>query len=119
MPHVLVCEGHDAVNRLLCELLVRQGFRCSTATTPAEAESVLARRRVDLIILDIVYPRGDSGLTLLERAHREGIRALVVTAHPTTDLGEDVRVVRKPFAVTRLLAAIRELLDEAALPSGE
>ena len=116
MPHVLVCEGHDAVNQLLCEVLVREGFGCSAAATPAEAESALERQYVDLVILDIAYPHGRSGLPLLERARRDGIKAIVVTAHPTAHLAEDVRVIRNPFPIARLRAAIREVLADQLAP---
>jgi DNA-binding response OmpR family regulator len=111
MPHVLVTERHEAVNRLLCEVMIRAGYRCSGARSPAEAECVLAAGDVDLIVLEASYPDGGSDLELLELAHGCGVKAIVVTAHPVS-LPEDVPVVRKPFAVGRLLAVARELVGD-------
>jgi DNA-binding response OmpR family regulator len=114
---VLITEGHEAVSRLLCELMVRHGYRCSSVDSPAEAESVLASGDVDLLILEASYPGGRSGIPLLELARKLGIKAIVVTSHPVS-LPEDVPLVRKPFTVNRLLAVARELVPAPIEPSG-
>jgi DNA-binding response OmpR family regulator len=117
MPHVLITEGHEAVNRLLCELMMRNGYRCTAALSPADAECVLAAGGVDLLIVEALFPGGESGLPLLELARQRGIKTIVVTAHPVS-LPADVPVVCKPFTINRLLAIVRELVAPSLETSG-
>lgn len=65
LAEVLIVD--DEVNSLtgLAELVSREGFSTSTATTLAEARACISRRRPDLVLLDLTLPDGD-GLELLE-----------------------------------------------------
>lgn len=76
---VLVVEDHGAMSRGIELLLHREGMEVAgTASTVAEARSLLDRRGVDVVVLDVDL-QGDDGRVLIEAAHLAGARVLLYT----------------------------------------
>src|SRR4029434_7433783 len=61
--HILIVDDDREIRRLLAEYLEKNGLRVTTARDGKEMRRVLARERVDLIVLDVMLP-GDDGLKL-------------------------------------------------------
>jgi PAS domain S-box-containing protein len=111
--HVLVVEDSAVLRELASRLLRQAGYTVSMAGEPAE---VLAHGidGVDLIVSDIVMP----GMSGPEMVRRLGTSVPVVYASGYSD--EHLReieesgspLVEKPYTRDRLLAAVREALDE-------
>ncbi len=123
-PHALIVEDDESALESLSELVGRQGFSTSTATTLERARDLLSRRPPALLLLDLQLPDGN-GLDLLDDVGEESdIEVVLVTAHATVETA--VAAVRqgvtdyltKPIDVTRLKAVLanvaraRELRDE-------
>lgn len=93
------------------------------ARTGEEARTLTRQHQPDLVITDLVVPRGD-GLTLLDelRDLSDGPLPTIVVgrkdqlAQLRTLLGsrEDVRLLAKPFLPDQLLSALRAEQGEAA-----
>lgn len=119
MANVLVVDDTKNIRTLLTQCLTFEGHAVSTASHGAEALDILARRRFDLIFLDVRMPEL-SGTEVLRKMRRMGVAAPVVmiTAFGTvknavecTRLGA-VAYLQKPFTENK----IRQVLEEV-LPS--
>jgi DNA-binding response OmpR family regulator len=122
---VLVVDDVQVARRIAARVLSEEGYRVLEADGMAEALEVLsqARRRVDLVLLDVVMPGGDGvALTKAIRAEWPEQPLLYMSAHPAEILARHglqnlaVPFLAKPFTRVELLAKV-----EAALrhPAGE
>ena len=51
-PHALVVDDEELIRRVLKSFLTRQGFRVTTATSPAEVRRHVSTDAFDLVVLD-------------------------------------------------------------------
>ncbi|MEN9507889.1 MAG: hypothetical protein RLZZ621_452 [Gemmatimonadota bacterium] len=123
---ILVVDDEDAVRRLVCTVLQRQGFFVQDAANGREALGVMAVREspLDLVITDIVMPEmGGRELA----GHIHGLDAelpiLFMSGYSREEMAdhggqlrEGVTLLAKPFNVSQLLSAVRMMLPEGATP---
>lgn len=114
-------------------LLGRHGWRLLTAQSPAEAWSILAAERVDVVLLDLNFSRGatsgDEGFHWLSeiRAHDPLATVIVVTGHSGVNIAVQAMkagasdFIMKPWNNGRFLETMNDALalarsrrDEAA-----
>ena len=118
-PYILAVDDDPEVLGTLSRALTRDGFEVGRATSGLEALRMLAARRPDLIILDIIMP-GLDGLTVCRRIRADNryndLAILFLTARGQTDdvvagldVGGDDYVV-KPFELAELTARVRALV---------
>ncbi|SRR5579859_2654337 len=103
-------------------LLERHGMNLSKASTPAEADALLAEKTFDAILLDLNFQRGDitgeAGLSFLEAHLQRDPRAVVVVITGHSGLAIAVKAMRmgaadfvmKPWHNERLIATIRSAI---------
>lgn len=84
-PTALVVDDQTQMVSIVAFALETQGFTCLTAHSAEQAWAVLTRRRVDIVILDIMLP-GASGIALCERIRAtSGTPVILLTAKDSTD----------------------------------
>src|SRR5205085_10033785 len=89
---LLVVDDDDNNRDLLSRRLRRKGFSVAVAASGREALERIARRRFDLVLLDIMMP-GMSGVEVLEEIRgRHSLAELPVIM--TTALGDSATVVQ-------------------------
>jgi DNA-binding response OmpR family regulator len=116
---VLVVDDEDALCTLLQISLQRQGYRVLLAHNGREALEVVADKKVDLVMLDIMMPEMDGFTTCTELRKLTDVPIVLLTALNRPDdivhgfsLGAD-DYITKPFTFkeveVRLLAILRRM----------
>ena len=121
---ILIIEDEAKLAQTVQQGLVEDGFAVELAGTAEEAEPIIARGALDLIVLDLGLP-GKSGLDLLRemRAAGNNTPVLILTARGSLDErvagldsgGDDYLV--KPFAFAELVARIKALARRPRTPA--
>ena len=116
---VLVVEDEPDIRNLIVHHLVREGFRCRTATTGAEALQRVRTATPDLVVLDLMLPEMD-GLEVCRRLRSAAATAAIPIIMLTAKADEIDRVVglemgaddyvSKPFSPKELVARVRAVL---------
>jgi CheY-like chemotaxis protein len=110
---ILVVEDEEAVRRLTCRILTREGYTVLEAPDGPRAIDTWDEHpgQIDLLLTDVVMP-GMSGRELAERLGIEPVFMSGYTDDVISRHGMDgVRLVQKPFDARTLLGAIRSALD--------
>ncbi|MGH9416056.1 MAG: response regulator [Terriglobales bacterium] len=117
---ILVAEDEAVVQKLLLELLRREGYATLAADDGAAALE-LARNHagpLDLLITDVVMPKmAGTDLARQIAELKPGIRILLISGYSNPDAVAPlqnlagVAYLRKPFLPRTLLAQVRALLD--------
>ncbi len=129
---IAVVEDDTEIGPLVVNLLKREGFDAEICPSGEALDRLRARRRIDLVVLDLMLP-GEDGLSICRRLQTEGeIPVLMVTAR-----GDDIdRIIgleigaddylAKPFNPRELVARARAILRRtrdrhriALAPAGE
>lgn len=122
MAPLLIVEDESETNRLLCELLQREGVRCQGVEEGRKALAAAAQARPAAILLDLMLP-DMSGLEMVQLLRRQGslkrIPWIALTALDdeaarlrSQELGADAYFT-KPLQPQALVAEVRELLVDA------
>lgn len=122
-PTVLIVDDSSSIRHLLRSILNRAGYATLEAADGGSALLLAARHHPDLVMLDIDLPVLD-GFQVCRRLRRspefDGTRVIMLTActNPVDEAqahaaGVDA-FLSKPFRVTALLEAIRNLLGDRA-----
>jgi len=118
---VLVLEDDEMVRKFAVRVLAGLGYRTITAGDGPEALRLLEQtERVDLLLTDVVLPKGLSGPAVAREAQvrRPDLRVLYMSGYAKDAvvnngiLQEGVQLLRKPFLKSELARAIREVLGE-------
>lgn len=121
---LLLIEDDDRLSDVMRRGLTEQGHVVDVAHDAPLGESLAADEEYDAIILDLNLPGGD-GLSLLQRLRGSGVTTRVVIA-TSRDETEDVVAgldagaddyIRKPFALSELLARLRSVSRREAPPA--
>lgn len=114
---IALVEDDPDIRELLAGLLSREGFEACPCGDGADLDRLVARRRVDLVLLDLMLP-GEDGLSICRRLHGlpVPIPVIMVTAKGDDidrilglELGAD-DYLPKPFNPRELLARVRAVL---------
>lgn len=130
MPLIHVVEDDDEIRDLLCEVLAREGFDAEPARDAAALNLLLQGRTPDLIILDLMLPGGEDGLSVCRRLRASGDTPILMLTAKSDDIDRIIGIemgaddyLTKPFNPRELTARIRAILRRtqkgAASRSGE
>jgi DNA-binding response OmpR family regulator len=119
MAHILVIDDEPGILRFVSRALSSDGHDVTVAYDGPSALQLVARRRPDLVILDLLLP-GINGNTVLTAllTHDLTLRVLILSAvgdpHARVRCLEAgaVDFLSKPFVVAELIARVRSRLRE-------
>jgi two-component system cell cycle sensor histidine kinase/response regulator CckA len=123
---ILLVEDDEQLRRLTSSVLAHCGYNLLVASSPEEGLAICKSTSHDirLLVTDVVMPRMN-GRQLAEQAQqiRPGIRVLYISGY-TNDaiahygvLDPGLWFLPKPYALSSLIAKVREVLDSAPEPS--
>ncbi|HEX2762737.1 MAG TPA: response regulator [Allosphingosinicella sp.] len=117
---VLVIDDDDDVRAFLSDALEGLGCKVVAAASGAEALGALAEADVDLALIDYAMPEmNGADVARGARDLRPGLPILFVTGYAESEqleaaLGPGVPVLRKPFSLDELAAALERVLPRGA-----
>jgi len=116
-PAVLLLEDHSGIQRLIMAILETRGVLCDSATSLAAARLLMAKRKYDILFLDVNLPDG-SGLSLVVNKAREGPVTVVVTGAAGVEIAIGaIRAgafdfIAKPFTTSEFLSRFDRAREE-------
>ncbi len=120
--HILIAEDEEVLRKNLSYILTSHGYAVTGAKTLDGAIDVLKSRKIDLVITDLMMPRGSGGMDLIAYIFRDmpGLPVIIITAYPSID--STVEAIRKgvldyftkPFEIEDLLASVKKGLEKNA-----
>ena len=123
MFHILVVEDDQALNKLICRVLNKNGYETSVAFDGEQALEMLDQTYIDLIVTDLMMPRMD-GYDLTKALRDSGYQLPILVSVTAKDtfpdkakgfkLGIDDYMV-KPIDVNELLLRVEALLRRAKI----
>jgi CheY-like chemotaxis protein len=112
---VLVVEDNPDVAEVTCNLLSQFGYAVLRAANAADALAIMERSHADLVFSDVVMPGAMDGLALAHaiRASHPNTPVLLTSGYAdlTPDTELEFPILRKPFHMSALEAAVREALQ--------
>ncbi|TXK48751.1 response regulator [Pontibacter qinzhouensis] len=118
IENILIVEDNEIENKAVAELLLAHGMRSTSVYTAEEAERVLAKQKVDCIILDLNLP-GMKGYEFMRAIKsKEGLASIPIVVYSGKDLSEEEETKLKEFANTIIIKneySYLRLLDEVQL----
>ncbi|MBU1378836.1 MAG: response regulator [Alphaproteobacteria bacterium] len=114
---IAVVEDDPEIRALVSGLLGREGFEVAGCAQAGDLDRVMERRRVDLVLLDLMLP-GEDGLSVCRRLVSAPVATPVIMVTAKGDdfdrilgleLGAD-DYVAKPFNPRELVARVRAVL---------
>jgi two-component system, cell cycle sensor histidine kinase and response regulator CckA len=120
-PRILLVDDDETIRSLVCESLEDAGFVMTSCPSPDVALAHLTHdgKAPDLVISDVVMPdmNGWEFARAVDRLH-PGIRLILVSGFSAEGMPADIArrprttFVAKPFTPSRLIVAVRALLDQ-------
>src|ERR1700756_3397827 len=75
--HILVVDDDPGIRDVVSEFLTRHGYAVETAADGKAVEKMLAKRRPDLVVLDVMLP-GEDGLSICRRLAKPDGPAIIM-----------------------------------------
>lgn len=116
--HILLVDDEPDLLAVNSKLLSVSGFEVSTTTSGQEAAKLVAREKIDLVILDMMMPQIDGVETLKRiRAARSDQKVVILSGFSEGDKIAEVRqlgvlaFLKKPFESATMVKTLRDALD--------
>jgi len=119
---VLTIDDDDMIRSFFGEILEEEGYEVLLAATGAEGESVLRKKPVDIVLLDLRLPDVD-GLVILRRIKQQDLNVHVIVLTAFGDVPTAVEAMKlgaydyidKPSDSSKLKLVIKRALKELAM----
>lgn len=117
IPRILIVEDDDEIRELVTEFLVKNGFDVKGVANAQEMDEHLSHQLADLIILDVMLPGGEDGISICRRLRSNSDTPIIMLTARGDDIDRIIGIelgaddyMAKPFNPRELLARIRAVL---------
>jgi two-component system, OmpR family, response regulator ChvI len=116
-PHILVVEDDREIRTMVSRFLQKQGYRVTQSEDARLMDKALAAASIDLILLDIMLPGGEDGLSICRRVRAiSSVPIIMLTAAGDTtarvvglEMGAD-DYIAKPFSQRLVVERVKAVL---------
>jgi len=123
---ILLVEDDDAMRTSCQQALEEAGYRILPASSPRDAQPILAQEALDLVITDLRMPDGGGAEVIrLVTETKPSLPVVVITAYPSVESAANVfksgivDYILKPFTVKQLTEAVERNLRIDPSRSGQ
>jgi two-component system, cell cycle sensor histidine kinase and response regulator CckA len=117
---ILVVDDEERQREIACGILTRIGYVSEAVSSGEEAIEYVKKRPVDLIVLDMVMPKGINGRETYEKIIkiRPGQKAVIASGHAGTEEIDAARklgagkYIKKPYILEKIGIAVKEELEK-------
>lgn len=121
---IYVVDDDPGIRELLTEYLTGQGYEVAAAQDAKALDALLARRKPDLIVLDLMMP-GEDGLSVARRVKATaGMPPIIMLSAKGEDIDRIIGLevgaddyLPKPFNPRELVARIKAVLRRGSAPA--
>jgi two-component system OmpR family response regulator len=115
--HIAIVDDDREIRSLLTQFLEKHGFRVSAVCDGRSLRRVMATQRIDLVVLDVMLPGGEDGLTLCRQLSASGQLPIIMLTGKSDEVDRIIGLeigaddyLAKPFNPRELLARVRNVL---------
>jgi len=117
---ILVVDDEENQREIACGMLTKLGYIAEAVSSGEEAIEYVKKNPVDLIVLDMVMPKGINGRKTYEEIIkiRPGQKAIIASGHAKTkevDLAQELgagKYIKKPYTLEKIGIAVKEELEK-------
>ena len=117
---ILVVDDEKRQREIASEILTRLGYTAETVSSGEEAIEYVKENPVDLIVLDMVMPKGINGRKTYEEIIkiRPGQKAIIASGYAKTkevDKAQELgagKYIKKPYTLPKVGVAVKEELEK-------
>jgi len=117
---VLVVDDEENQRMIACGLLAKLGYVAEAVSSGEEAIEYVKEHPVDLIVLDMVMPKGINGRKTYEEIIKisPGQKAIIASGYAKTkevDIAQELgagKYIKKPYTLTKVGLAVKEELEK-------
>jgi diguanylate cyclase (GGDEF)-like protein len=118
---ILIVEDDTAVRKLMYEFLARSGYEALTASSAEEAEDLLKKEEIHIILTDVRLP-GTDGITFTKNVKQQyNLDVIIITGYSSEYFYEDAinngasDLIFKPLRLNELMLRINRVIRERSL----
>jgi len=117
---VLVVDDEKRQREIACGILTKLGYTAETVSSGEEAVEYLKEQSVDLVVLDMIMPKGINGCETYERIIKihPGQKAIIASGYAeTSDVKKAQRLgagkyIKKPYTMGKIGVAVKKELEK-------
>ena len=117
---ILVVDDEERQREIACGVLAKLGYNAEAVSSGEEAIEYVKAHPVDLILLDMVMPKGINGRKTYEEIIkiRPGQKAIIASGHAKSkevDLAQELgagKYIKKPYTLAKVGVAVKEELKK-------
>jgi two-component system, OmpR family, response regulator VicR len=116
---ILLVEDDTAISDMVKSLLLKEGYKVSTAYDGEEALHVFSKESFDMILLDLMLPKLD-GMEFLKIIREKSMLPILIMSAKDGDLDKALGLgfgaddyIAKPFSMVELIARVKAAIRRA------
>lgn len=115
---ILFIEDEKLIREMYSQRITDEGFKVFSASTTDEAEKILEKEKIDLILLDLLLPR-ENGFNYLKRINKKNGKPLIVILtnldgeeyrKSTKEMGARDYLLKTDYTPSELMKLIKNFL---------